>query len=563
MAAVGWVGRLESVSLVSGANLPTKVIALAVLATAPWALSPVVFGDSGRGLAVSVACAVLSAICFLPIAGLLRPISGTASELRDLAIADGAEAGSFEGMDEVGTIKRGIAHLTELVRSTQHRWTWRHGLTGLPVRESLIAAIADDLQRSDRPALLGAIRLGDYDRLSAFDPQTAEAALRRFSERLAASLGKARPMAHIDRDCFAIWFRGAEPEAAAVELKALCYALGGEIVAGSLTVVPDVEVGTALYPADAADPAALINHALVSLARPGSVGGEAPSPYKAAEIARERFSLEQDLRRAIEREQLEMVYQPIVDLAKGVIGAEALLRWRHPEAGMISPAKFIPILEDAHLIDEIGRWTLNAACREMRRWRQSGLADLKVAVNLSAAQLRDPDLKLTIQRTLERHRLPASALELELTETAATEDAERTFALFSDLRALGVCLAIDDFGSGYSSLSYLKNLPFDKLKIDREFVLDIHLHRDSQAICRSLVALTRGLDLAILAEGVERWDEVEMLESLGCTTFQGFLFSEPIDSDQFIEIALDPVWRGPLGRPTSGSDRAGESRMSA
>ena len=132
----------------------------------------------------------------------------------------------------------------------------------------------------------------------------------------------------------------------------------------------------------------------------------------------------------------------------------------------------------------------------MRRWQQRGLKDLKVAVNLSAAQLRDPSLKQTIQRTLERHRLRPASLELELTETAATEDAERTFALFGELRALGVSLAIDDFGSGYSSLSYLKNLPFDKLKIDREFVVDVHLRRDSQAICRSLVELTRGLGLA-------------------------------------------------------------------
>ena len=246
-----------------------------------------------------------------------------------------------------------------------------------------------------------------------------------------------------------------------------------------------------------------------------------------------------------------MVYQPVVELSRGVIGAEALLRWRHPEAGMISPAKFIPILEDADLIDEIGRWTLNAACREMRRWQQRGLKDLKVAVNLSAAQLRDPSLKLTVQRTLERHRLKASRARAGADRNRRDEDAERTFALFGALRALGVSLAIDDFGSGYSSLSYLKNLPFDKLKIDREFVVDVHLRRDSQAICRSLVELTRGLDLAILAEGVESWDEVEMLRDFGCTTFQGFLFSEPVNSDQFIEIALDPMWRGPLSAGAS------------
>ena len=369
-------------------------------------------------------------------------------------------------------MSRGVAHLTGRIRALQHRTTWRHPLTGFATRENLIAAIAEDIGRESEPTILGAIRFVDYNRLVAF-----------------ASAPEARqkaqwpPRAHVDRDCFAIWFRGAEPEAAAVELQALCYALGAEITAGELTVVPEIEVGTALYPVDGGDPATLINHALVSFARPGADRGAVSAPGKSAEIARERFALEQDLRHAISREQLQMVFQPVVDLSKGVIGAEALLRWRHPEAGMISPARFIPILEDADLIDEIGRWTLNTACREMRRWQQRGLKDLKVAVNLSAAQLRDPGLKQTIQRTLARHHLSPRVLELELTETAATEDAERTFALFGELRALGIGLAIDDFGSGYSSLSYLKNLPFDKLKVDREFVVDVNLHKDSQAIC--------------------------------------------------------------------------------
>jgi EAL domain-containing protein (putative c-di-GMP-specific phosphodiesterase class I)/GGDEF domain-containing protein len=549
---------------VSRANLSTRVVALAMAAVAPWTLSLFLMdGLSQAGAALAAACAVLSGICCLLIARVLAPIRRTAVQLRELAIADGAEIASFHNLDEIGLFRSGIAHLTERLRSIQHRWTWRHGLTGLPVRETLLAAMSDDLARSHRPAFLGAIRLVDYNRLLAFDPPTADAALQRFSERLTATLGKARPMAHVDRDCFAIWFRGAEPNAAAVELKALCYALGGEIVAGGMRLDPDIELGAAHYPEDATEPAALINHALASLARPNSEKSDAAPPGRSASIAKERYSLEQDLGRAIEREQLEMVYQPVVDLTKGIIGAEALLRWRHPDAGMISPVKFIPILEDADLIDEIGRWTLNAACRERRRWQQQGLRHLKVAVNLSAAQLRDPGLKLTIERTLDRHRLPASALELELTETAATQDAERTFALFSQLRALGVSLAIDDFGSGYSSLSYLKNLPFDKLKVDREFVVDVHLRRDSQAICRSLVELTRGLDIAILAEGVESWAEVEMLREFGCTTFQGFLFSEPVNPDQFIEIALDPIWRGPLTQPKTEPDQMGESRMTA
>ena len=543
----------------SAVNFRARALALAALAVAPWPLCLLLSGDMTIDPFAAVSCGAASLVFALLLERHLHPIAGIARDVRQLAIGDGADLGSFDDADELEAIALGVAHLGGRIHSMKHRWIWRHRLTGLPVRETLIKGIADDLERSDRPALLGAVRFADYDRLSAFDPQAAEAALRQFSERLGASLGRARPMAHVDRDCFAIWYRDAEPKAAAVELQALCYALGAEITVGDLTVVPEIEVGTALYPVDAEEPAGLINHALVSFARPGADKGAVSAPGKSAAIARERFSLEQDLRHAIDRGQLETVFQPIVDLSKGVVGAEALLRWRHPEAGMISPSRFIPILEDAELIDEIGRWTLNAACREMRRWQQRGRKDLRVAVNLSAAQLRDPTLKQTIERTLERHRLRATSLELELTETAATEDADRTFTLFRELRALGVSLAIDDFGSGYSSLSYLKNLPFDKLKVDREFVVDVHLRRDSQAICRSLIELTRGLDLQILAEGVESWDEVEMLHGLGCRTFQGFLFSEPVNSDQFIEIALDPLWRRPLHRPVVHP----EGRMSA
>jgi EAL domain-containing protein (putative c-di-GMP-specific phosphodiesterase class I)/GGDEF domain-containing protein len=549
-----WKLKLASIE----ASFIAKALAAAALAAGPWALA---FAFGLPPLA-AIFCVPISVAALWALARLLRPLSHSAKDLKALVIADGADPAAFE-TDDLGAIVRGVAHLKGRVHSLQHRWIWRHQLSGLPVREALVGAIADDLKRGEQPVLLGTIRFANHGRLAVFDPGAADAALKRFSERLAASVGQTRPMAHVDRDCFAIWFRGTAPDSAMIELQALCYALGGEIAAADMKVLPDIEVGTALYPVDAREPAALINHALLSFAKPGAKAVEV-EPGKSAHIARERFALEQDLRHAIGRKQLDMVFQPVVDLSMGrLVGAEALLRWRHPEAGMISPSRFIPILEDADLIDEIGRWTLNAACREMRRWQQRGLTGLRVAVNLSATQLRDPSLKQMIQRTLERHRLRPQMLELELTETAATEDAERTFALFGELRALGISLAIDDFGSGYSSLSYLKNLPFDKLKIDREFVVDIHERGDSQAICRALIELTRGLDLQIVAEGVEKQEEVEMLQSLGCATFQGFFFSEPLDSDQFMEVALDPEWRRTLRAVPAGTEGRARGRLSA
>jgi EAL domain-containing protein (putative c-di-GMP-specific phosphodiesterase class I) len=264
--------------------------------------------------------------------------------------------------------------------------------------------------------------------------------------------------------------------------------------------------------------------------------------------------MEQGLRQAIGREQLLMHYQPVVDLSLGkVIGAEALLRWRHPKLGLVPPTEFIPILEESGMMEEVGLWVLNTACREVAAWEDSGLKGLKMAVNLSARQLVDPNLNAVILRTLERHRLAPKSLELELTETAAMEDAERTRALFGDLLDMGVSVAIDDFGSGYSSLSYLKKLPFSKLKIDREFVTDVDSRPDSQAICRALVELARGLGIAVLAEGVETRAEVETLTALGCSIFQGFYFARPLPAADFIRTVTDPEWNERLSlRPKGG-----------
>jgi EAL domain-containing protein (putative c-di-GMP-specific phosphodiesterase class I) len=253
--------------------------------------------------------------------------------------------------------------------------------------------------------------------------------------------------------------------------------------------------------------------------------------------------LEQGLRNAINDDQFFLQYQPVVDVSRArVVGAEALLRWRHPELGLVSPAEFIPILEHSGPIDEVGLWVLNTACRDARSWRRRGLADLTIAVNLSACQFRGPTLAMTVVRTLERHGLAPSDLEVELTETAAMEDTVRTREVLEQLRALGVGVAIDDFGAGYSSLSYLKNLPFTKLKIDREFVVKVHERPDSQAICSALVALANGLNIKLLAEGAEEREEVETLVRLGCSMFQGYFFAKPQSADDFVLTVSDAAW---------------------
>lgn len=435
-----------------------------------------------------------------------------------------------------------LGRLAQRLAVLEHRTKQTHPVTGLPTREPLCEAMATDMAADLSPRLLGVLRLADFDRLAGFDLAFADEALTQFASRLSGAVKPGHVIGQIDRDCVAIWFSASASLAEAfAELRALTHVARQEICGADAVLSPRIEIGAVTYPHDGQDPGRLILKATAALAR--SAGGPAQVEPPSAEAAREQFMLEQDLAQAIAEDQLTMVFQPVVDLDAGrIIGAEALMRWTHPKLGAVSPARFIPIVESLGLSDSYGLWSLNTACREASRWRGAGAKDVKVAVNLSARQLLDPHLSTKVARTLTRHGLPPQALELELTETAAMADGERTLRLFSGLRALGVSLAIDDFGSGYSSLSYLKNLPFDKLKIDREFVCGADSRRDSRAICRALIELCRGLDLQVLAEGVETEAEVATLRSLGCHIFQGYHFSRPLPTDEFCRLLMDTDW---------------------
>jgi EAL domain-containing protein (putative c-di-GMP-specific phosphodiesterase class I) len=334
-------------------------------------------------------------------------------------------------------------------------------------------------------------------------------------------------------------------------LEALSYLLSREVPEQKLVITPDIQIGAALFPIDADEPASLLNRAFVSLARPQRTaeGGLAFFAKPSAQQARRRFFLEQDLRHAVRRRELALHYQPFVDIAQGrVVGAEALMRWESPHHVMISPSQIVPVLEETGLVHEFGLWAFNAACRQLRDWCAEG-HDLKIAVNLSVRQLRDPTLPSAFKQIVASHGLSPGQIELELTETAAMEDAASTLALFEQLREMGFSLAIDDFGSGYSSLAYLRRLPFQKLKIDREFVTHLDERADSRSICRALIDLTAGLELSVLAEGVERWEEVEALTALGCSTFQGFYFARPASAREFIAVVSDPNWLARLRSP--------------
>jgi len=436
------------------------------------------------------------------------------------------------------TLDAAVDSIEDRLRSTDDRLEQRHALTGLPTREPLLARMT-----REGAGTLGLIALNDFDRLCAFDPALADRALQQFAARIVRMVGAERMVAHVDRSHFALWFGpGMAAEEAEHQLIAISYALGDVMNEDGRALTPEVRVHHASWSAEEPAPATLAR-VLAACAS----GSESPVQVQridetSAAAERDRYALEQELRGALHNNEFALRYQPQVDAASGrVIGAEALLRWLSPTRGMVSPALFIPVLEGAGMIEEVGLWALNAACREAREWHRLGQGPITVAVNVSAHQLDRADIHTLIKRTLERHSLRAGLLEIELTESAAAADVGRAERLFEALHGLGIHIAIDDFGTGFSSLSALRALAFDKIKIDRQFVTDVERRRDSQAICQSIIALARGLGIRVIAEGVEREEEYLWLRRHGCTEFQGYYFSPPLNGAEFQSFVRNPA----------------------
>lgn len=414
------------------------------------------------------------------------------------------------------------------------RSSHRHSATGMPTREPLIWQM-----RTDGRGVLGIIRFLDFDRLCVFDPSMGDQLLVSAAERLGTMLPQERLLYHVDRAHIAIWFGPCGDKASArVELGALEYALGEPMVIGDHTIT--LKICTSLSEHDGEEPANALTRTLAQLSM-ATFATNLPTdgPASGAE-KREEFAFEQDLRLAMSRGELRLCYQPLIDAAQArVFGAEALMRWASSARGSVPPALFIPVIEAIGLADEVGLWALNTAVREARGWRTKCSRDLRVAVNLSGHQLKRDDLPVLIDRTLRRHALLPELLEIELTESVAVVDCDRASRLISAIRSLGVAVAIDDFGTGFSSLSSLRKLTFDKIKIDREFVADVDRRKDSQAICQSIIALARGLGIRVLAEGVERREEYAWLRQHGCDCFQGYYFSAPLEASAFAAFVED------------------------
>ncbi len=298
-------------------------------------------------------------------------------------------------------------------------------------------------------------------------------------------------------------------------------------------------IGIALSPKDGEDIDELMQHAEAALSYAKQMGGNRFQFYSSniQAVSVELLNLETNLRYALEHSQFQIYYQPQVDLSTGrIIGAEALIRWMHPEQGFISPGQFIPLAEQNGLIVQIGEWVLQTACQQLKKWQDAGLPSLRIAVNLSARQFNQPDLIDKIVNILASTKLDPQYLEVELTESMLVDNIKLTNAQLKELKALGISISLDDFGTGYSSLSYLQKFNLDILKIDRCFVTDINRNKKNATITKAIISMAHGLNLHVIAEGVEKEAELEFLREQKCNTIQGYLFSPPVPGDKFEEM---------------------------
>jgi EAL domain-containing protein (putative c-di-GMP-specific phosphodiesterase class I) len=294
-------------------------------------------------------------------------------------------------------------------------------------------------------------------------------------------------------------------------------------------------VGISVYPQDGFDTETLLRLADIAMYRAKKTGedGYAFFSHEMNQRALDRLKIENGLRHAIDRNELLLHYQPKVDIASGaIVGAEALVRWRHPEQGMIPPGEFISVAEETGLIIQISAWVLDESLRQARVWRDAGLAPIKIAVNLSARDFSSA-LPERVVKALAAHDIAPEWLELEITESMLMHSTERVIAMMDELAQAGVALSLDDFGTGYSSLSYLKRFPIDTLKIDRSFVINIPDDPNDCAIAGAIVGMAKQLGHKVIAEGVETAQQLMFLKSLGCDELQGYLFSAPVPPEKF------------------------------
>lgn len=414
-------------------------------------------------------------------------------------------------------------------------------LTGLPNRTLLADRIQQAIQAVKEQGGCFALMFIDLDGFKpvndAFGHHMGDQLLREVGLRLREDLRGHDTLARIGGDEFVLLVQLTQPDDAVGLAERQVGLINRAFKVAEHELKISASIGIALFPGNGSNPQELLMNADAAMYHAKGMGKNGYSFFDVSmnTNARKQLQLLQDLRNALEHEQFCLYYQPKFDAVSGIpVGAEALLRWEHPQQGLLLPATFIDLAEKTGLIIPIGEWVLNEACRQMRLWYAQGYEDWRIAVNLSALQFCHAGLVKSVAAALDRHQLPANSLTLEITETTAMSDADASMTVLQQLSDMGVDLSIDDFGTGYSSLMYLKRLPANELKIDRGFVRDLEHDSDDAAIVSAIVALGQALGLRIVAEGVETDVQQSFLTRLGCNSLQGYLLGHPLPADGFM-----------------------------
>jgi diguanylate cyclase (GGDEF)-like protein/PAS domain S-box-containing protein len=438
---------------------------------------------------------------------------------------------------DISDRKRMEERLHDLVR-TDH-------LTTLPNRFLLDERFANGLAQAQREGSLLAMLMIDIDRFKNINDTLGhgmgDVLLKVVGSALKSCIRECDTLARWGGDEFVLLLPGLQDSSVAVAVAQRCLeSLKEPFVVDGQELRITASIGISLAADSSAGAGVLLQNADIAMYKAKARGGDCMIIYspEMSTGARNRLSMENALFHAIERQQLLLHYQPLISAKTGrLAGVEALLRWQHPEYGLVPPGEFIPIAEQTGLIAAIGEWVLRTACTQMNDWYRRGLPRIAISVNLSSRQFRQESLASTIKKVLTDTGFDPKKLELELTESLLMDDIPRSKAILAQLKALGVTIALDDFGTGYSSLSYLKGFQIDTLKIDRTFIAELMTSEANASIVRATIGLAKGLRLRTVAEGVETREQAAFLVNQGCDVLQGFLFARPMEPDAFLSFA--------------------------
>lgn len=427
---------------------------------------------------------------------------------------------------------------------------YRDSLTNLPNRLLFADRLEQSIIRSDRGRTSMALMLIDIDDFKlvndSFGHDAGDKLIKAVGELIAKSLRRADTIARLGGDEFAVIIEGIDgPEDAISIADNLTTILEHNVRLDDQETYTSASIGIAVYPEDGKDARTLLKNADTAMFRAKENGRHCFQFYKPemSVSAMERLDLENNLKSAFENDEYLIHYQPIIDIHKNeIVGVEALLRWQHPEKGMIQPNDFVSVVEDCGLIVALGEWLIFSVCKQISVWQEAGLKDQQVSINLAARQFKEQDLVAVFTLAIAEHNIDASSLAVEVTERTLIDNAGGVEDTLKKLRAMGIQVMLDDFGTGYASLAFLKEFPVDVVKIDRAFVIGIPDNHEDSAVVDAIAGLTRGLKLRLLAEGVENERQLDVLKSVGCQYGQGYYWSKPLPGDEYEQFYMNQIY---------------------